>query len=112
MIFSEEMYNAMELGYKFEVLHGYTFNKANVFEDYINQLYQFRIDFPKTDPMNYTAKIIMNSLYGRFGMNDDFTLVDIIHKDEYQEWSKLGESNLLNYIDIGEHYIITSKNNI
>ena len=34
-IFSEEMYNAEKFGYKFEVLHGYTFNKGYIFTDFI-----------------------------------------------------------------------------
>ena len=38
-IFSEEIYNAMKFGYKFDVLRGYTFEKSIVFDEYINKLY-------------------------------------------------------------------------
>ena len=36
MIFSEEMYNAMTLGYKFKIIRGYLFDKANIFSEYID----------------------------------------------------------------------------
>jgi DNA polymerase type B, organellar and viral len=31
--------------------------------------------------MNFIAKILLNSLYGRFGMDDNFDNITIIHKD-------------------------------
>lgn len=64
MIFSEEMFNAMKYGYKFEVLWGYTFNKAIIFKEYVENIYNLRLQYPKTDPMNYIAKLLLNSLYG------------------------------------------------
>jgi len=44
------------------------------------------MNYPKSDPMNYLAKILLNSLYGRFGMDDNFTEVNIIHKDYYSDF--------------------------
>ena len=70
MIFSEEMNNALKYGYKFNILWGYTFEKDNVFKEYVDFLYILRQQYPKTDPMNFIAKILLNSLYGRFGMDD------------------------------------------
>jgi hypothetical protein len=60
-----EMDNAVKFGYKFEIIKGYTFDKGYPFKDFINDLYQIRLNYPKSDPLNYIAKIIMNSLYGR-----------------------------------------------
>jgi hypothetical protein len=37
-----------------------------------------RLTYPKSDPMNYIAKINMNSLYGKFGMRDEFDITTII----------------------------------
>ena len=73
MYFSEELYNAEKFGYKFDILWGYTFDKDFIFKDYINDLYNLRLSYPKTDTMNMTAKLLLNSLYGRFGMDDAFT---------------------------------------
>jgi hypothetical protein len=53
MIFSEEMDNAKKYGYKFNIKWGYTFNRSNVFKNYIEVLYKLRLEYPKSDPMNY-----------------------------------------------------------
>jgi hypothetical protein len=86
--FSEELYNAKKYGYHFEILRGYIFDRGNIFKDYINSLYNLRLEYDKSDPMNYTAKILLNSLYGRFGMNDDFNLLDIVDQKELREMEK------------------------
>jgi DNA polymerase type B, organellar and viral len=62
--FSEELYNAQKFGYEFEILRGYLFEKEYIFKDYVNDIYSLRLNYPKSDPMNYTAKILLNSLYG------------------------------------------------
>nr|YP_010146941.1 hypothetical protein K4014_mgp26 [Cyclocybe aegerita]QQP21450.1 hypothetical protein [Cyclocybe aegerita] len=93
MLFSEEMYNAMKYGYKIEILWGYTFESTKIFTDNINDLFQMRLDYPKSDPMNYIAKILMNNLYGRFGMDDNFTYSDIMNKVDYYKYKKLDKNN-------------------
>lgn len=81
MLFSMEMDNAVKYGYKFKIMKGYTFDKANIFKEYIDFLYTLRSEYPKSNPLNYIAKLLMNSLYGRFGMDENFTNINIIHKD-------------------------------
>ena len=86
MIYSEEMHNAMKFGYKFEILRGYYFeSKTVVFRDYITQLYELRRKYDKTHPMNFIAKLLMNSLYGRFGMDDSFSDTKIFDKDKFDK---------------------------
>jgi DNA polymerase type B, organellar and viral len=107
--FSEELKQAADLfGYKFHIIKGYTFDKANIFKDYINELYSLRLTYPKSDPMNYIAKLLMNSLYGRFGLNPLLPETQIIDKDmlddfiDYCEISELIEFDskiLLQYLD-------------
>ena len=63
MLFSEEINNALKFGYKFKVLSGYTFDKANVFDNFVKSLYKIRTSYPKSNPMNLIAKLLMNSLY-------------------------------------------------
>jgi hypothetical protein len=83
--FSEELKNALKYGYKFDVLRGYLFDKGYIFKDYVDNLYSLRLNYPKTDPLNYTAKILLNSLYGRFGMNDEFDILEIVDQKELLE---------------------------
>jgi hypothetical protein len=73
--FSEELYNAEKYGYTFEVLKGYTFAKGYIFKDYVEKLYKIKESHPKGSPMNLNAKLLLNSLYGRFGMSP--------HSDEH-----------------------------
>jgi hypothetical protein len=60
MLFSEEMDNAMKLGYKFEILWGYTFESKNIFEEYVDCLFQIKSGHPSSHPLYYIAKILLN----------------------------------------------------
>jgi len=112
MYFSEELYNAKKYGYKFDVLWGYTFKKDYIFKEYVDKLYNLRLTYPKTDPMNLIAKLLLNSLYGRFGMDDSFTYSDIINKLDYPTIEK-GEGfkeSIQDLIDLGSNYLVQLKN--
>lgn len=69
MIFSEEMNEYMKYGYQFKVLRGYLFDKGYIFKNYVEDLYQIKQSVSKDDPMYAISKLLLNSLYGRFGMN-------------------------------------------
>ena len=100
MIFSAEMDNAKKYGYKFEILWGYKFKPKNIFKGYIECLYQLRLKFDKSNPLNLIAKLLLNSLYGRFGMKDRFPDI-IIFNDK-----KIINQYLLLKIVILELYLI------
>jgi hypothetical protein len=65
--------------------------------------------YPSTDPMNFIAKILLNSLYGRFGMDDNFTEVKIIHKDYYGDFENKFENHILNCEDLGDYKLVIYK---
>ena len=92
MIFSSELDNAVKYGYKFEILWGYKFQRKNIFKDYVDTLYNLRLQYPKSNPLNLIAKLLMNSLYGRFGMIDSFPTIEIIDNNELNDY-------IDNYID-------------
>ena len=48
-IFSPEMDNAIKFGYSFKIFSGYQFDKGYIFKDYINKLYNLRLQYPKGD---------------------------------------------------------------
>jgi hypothetical protein len=110
MIFSEEMDNAKKLGYQFEILWGYTFDSRYIFEEYVNTLHNMRKEYPPGDPMNYIAKILLNSLYGRFGMDDNFIEVNIIHKDFYADFENKFIDNILESKELGDYKLVSYKN--
>jgi len=81
MIFSKEMDNAINLGYKFEILWGYTFKSDFIFKDFVETLYNIRLKYPKPDPLNYAMKLLLNGVYGRFGMEDSFAETTIFKNE-------------------------------
>jgi hypothetical protein len=76
-IFSGEMDNAMRFGYTFTILKGYEFEQGVPFKSYVLKLYELRMQYTKDEPMNYVSKLLMNSLYGKFGMNSTGTLIEM-----------------------------------
>lgn len=106
MLFSEELYNAEKYGYKFNIIWGYTFKTLNIFKEYVDFLYDLRSKYPKSDPMNFISKILMNSLYGRFGMNENFDNIEVIHKDYYPDFENKFIDQITDKIILENHIIV------
>src|ERR1700694_1370780 len=68
MYFSEELKKAKSIGYKIKVLSGYLFEKEYIFKNYVSSLYTLKTESDRSSPMYTVAKLLLNSLYGRFGM--------------------------------------------
>lgn len=112
-IFSDEMYNTMKYGYQFEILKGYQFeSRKDIFKEYVETLYNLRINYPKTNPMNLTAKLLMNSLYGKFGMKNESTEVsvfdcsDTVGQDSFNKTFELWAESIKELTTIGEYKIL------
>jgi DNA polymerase elongation subunit (family B) len=82
------------------------FLKKIIFKEYIEFLYSLRLNYPKTDPLNFIAKILMNSLYGRFGMDDSFSNISIIDKDFYPDFENKYLDKIVDKIDLGGNFLI------
>jgi len=97
---SSEYYNALN-DYNIEVIEGYHFKGTDLFNKYINDMYNLRLKFDKSNPcscfycsipnmkltlhMNLIAKLLMNSLYGRFGLNPLLPDTQIINKNSLEK---------------------------
>lgn len=113
-IFSAEMYNAIKYGYNFEILKGYIFNKANIFSDYINKMFELRLQYSKGESMNLIAKLLMNSLYGKFGMKSENTKVEIIDNnniDKLNNYLDKYHTDIDDIIYLENHIILIIKTN-
>lgn len=115
-VFSMEMDNAIGFGYQFEILKGYMFNKGLIFKDYVEKMYSLRMEYTKEDPMNLIAKLLMNSLYGKFGMKSDSSVVEIFDTDDTEDMQLLqtsldtiGES-IQNHVKLDNHVLIARRN--
>jgi len=109
MLFSEEVKYALSLGYKIYIKWGYTFDKGEIFKEYIEKLYNIRISYSKDQPMNFIAKILMNSLFGKMGQRDNFNETIILSKSEYDIFESKFSKNIVNIVEL-ENKILVKYN--
>ena len=111
-IFSEEMYNAMKYGYTFEISKGYEFETGDIFSGYVSKMYSLRLQYPKGDAMNLIAKLLMNSLYGKFGMKLDSTKVEIVNNNsnKLNKYLDKYNSNIEDIIYLDNHTVLIVNN--
>lgn len=108
---TEEIKEAIGLGYKIKVLSGYNFEEAEIFNDYVNDLYKIKMDADKNKDgiWRLISKNLMNSLYGRFGMDqylvnnfvvdkDDLQLENVFDKAEIEDIIELDNKLLIQYL--------------
>ena len=88
------MEKAIDDGYKIEIIRGYKFEKAKIFEGYVDALYKLRQEYPSGHPMNLIAKLLMNSLYGKFGQKSESSVVEIFNKSTAQ-----GDAEFRTFLD-------------
>jgi len=104
--FSEELLNAKNYGYTYEILEGYLFEKENIFKDYVSVLHEMKQSSDKSSPLYLIAKLLMNSLYGKFGMTDDLAIHKIIKIDELEKFIESKER--IKFIELDEDLALLS----
>jgi hypothetical protein len=114
-IFSGEMDNAVKFGYTFEIIKGYQFDKGFIFKDYVTKMYNLRKEYIKSHPMNLIAKLLMNSLYGKFGMKLDSTVIEMFdtsnetENNVFKEMLEAYGETLQDYIQLDSHFLTVRK---
>ena len=107
--FSEELKYARELGYQIIPLRGYLFEKKpSPFDSFVSSLFESRQSAKRTgnDAMAYVYKILMNSLYGRFGINPSSTITEVCNRERYDYLTQ--KADLIFGDKLSEHYYIVS----
>jgi DNA polymerase type B, organellar and viral len=113
IIFSPEMDNAKNFCYKFEILWGYKFKHKNIFTSYVGVLYNLRLQYPKLHPLNLIAKLLLNSLYGRFGMIDKFPNITIFKDFKFfNKWFKIYNEDVIDFLELGEKILIQHRSDL
>nr|GEY54971.1 DNA polymerase-like [Tanacetum cinerariifolium] len=87
--YTEELKYAKNLGYKINMLYGYFYErKESPFKEIISVLYKKRLEAKNAGhiAVSYVYKILMNSLYGRFGINplSSKTLIGVSLLDQWK----------------------------
>jgi DNA polymerase elongation subunit (family B) len=98
IINSSEYFNGLK-DYNFKILNGYAFKQQNIFYNFVNDLYTLRQKYSKADPMNLIAKLLMNSLYGRFGMKPIINIQTFIERNQLDKIKNKFEINELIDLD-------------
>jgi hypothetical protein len=96
--FSDELYNASKYGYKFNIIRGYLFEKDDIFSDYVNFLYKMKESSSKESPNYVISKLLLNSLYGRLGMNptpENHLIADSEEASKFYSNSNVKISNII-----------------
>lgn len=112
MVFSEEMFEYLKYGYSFKILRGYLFDKENIFNDYIQDLFKIKQAEPKDSPMYLISKLLMKSLYGRFGMNPYLIEHEIIDNSLLEKFLTKKEFDIIECIDLNNGKTLVSFQNI
>jgi len=111
-ISSTEMDNAVKYGYQFEILNGYEFAKGEIFKEYVYKMYNLRLQYEKGHAMNLIAKLLMNSLYGKFGMKMESTEIKMFDtstdegKYEMKEFINIFDVSIKDFVQIENHFLI------
>jgi hypothetical protein len=85
----------MNHGYKVEIIRGFLFEKEHIFSEYVDSLYGIKEKSKKDAPEYLISKMLLNSLYGRFGMNPEMELHEVVCENRSLE------------IELNEDYIVT-----
>lgn len=109
--FSEELKSVSKYGYKIKPLYGWTFERNNnLFKNYVEKFYNDKLNAKiENNPVkSKVAKLFLNSLYGKFGMNEvenkciidsPDKIKDIIKKYPFSEIEELNENNIWSLSD-------------
>src|SRR5580693_6986693 len=65
--------------------------------------------FSKVMLIIYIVKILLNSLYGRFGMNDNFAEIHIIQKDYINDFENKFLDLIINKTVLDDYILIETK---
>lgn len=108
--YSEELKYARDIGYQIIPLSGYLFEKKNSspFGSFVSSIFESRQEAKRTgnETMSYVYKILMNSLYGRFGINPKCTITEVCNLDRYNHL--INKSDFIFGDKLSEHYYIVS----
>jgi hypothetical protein len=59
--------------------------------------------------MNYIAKLFLNSLYGKFGMRDEFEKIKLISDTEFSNIDEKNKLRITDIIELGKKFLIKFK---
>jgi hypothetical protein len=103
-IFTEEIKQAINYGYQFNMECGYKFERGEgIFDSFIHGLYEQKKN-GSSDVIKYIHKIMLNAFGGKFGMRNITSNMKIIKKDTFNRYDK--NYNVSFFADIDDDLMI------
>ena len=90
---SIEILRALELGYTFKYHRGVYFTSKVIFKEYVDFYYEMKKNSDKNSSAYALSKLMLNSLYGRFGKNPYQDVNAIVSPEQTIELSKNNKIN-------------------
>ena len=108
--FSEELKFAHVNGCDIQVIKGYEFERSyNVFDKYVKYFYDLKSK--TTDSIERSiAKSLLNNLLGRFGMNLDKSVTELVNEKDFNEL--LQSKKIISVIHIGDKKLVTHSSKV
>jgi len=108
--FSEELKFAFNNGYDIKILKGYKFETTHgVFDKYIGEIYRLKSN--TSDPVErQMAKSLLNNLLGRFGLNIDKSITELVDDERFNELIQYKQIKSVKHI--GNRKLVTHGSNI
>lgn len=105
--FSEELKYAKSIGYEIEILDGFIFKKQRIFTNYINDYFNKKYHAEKKTYQYYFYKLLLNSIYGRFGIkkNKFFTFIE----NEAQHLYTSRSEEVKHFEFLNDNYILVNS---
>jgi hypothetical protein len=98
--FSEELKAVQMLGYKFKLIKGFEFSKANIFDDYVDHFFNIKLN--STGAQKLIAKLHLNGLYGYFGRKQD--LIETVNVNNSSLHKYLSSRIVKEILKINDNY--------
>lgn len=103
---SVEINYARKLGYKCKFISGYYFESGNICKSFVENLYQLKLDNNYKD----VAKLILNSLYGRFALKQKLFNTEVRIFENESEFNPVYSNLLLKYESVNfNHFDYPNK---
>jgi DNA polymerase type B, organellar and viral len=92
------------------IKEGYLFESKDLFTSYVEPLFKLKNSVPKTDPRYRIAKLMLNSLYGRFGLKQIMQIYQFINNFELHNFT-VGKDiiDIIDLIGTNKSVVITEK---
>nr|YP_009744359.1 hypothetical protein [Xylaria hypoxylon]QIE13215.1 hypothetical protein [Xylaria hypoxylon] len=103
--FSEELKFAVEHGYKIKIIKGYNFNKEyEVFDQYVKDIYNIKRNTDNSVERT-VSKSLLNNLLGRFGLNINKPVSEIVNNEKLDMLLSTRECNSFKKINENSYLV-------